>query len=80
MQLDCQISSLSSFPGPGLCYSFAPRLPQSRRPESSVFCFLSRPHYAISLLEARATDSQLRYFWVGDFSNRALNGRLLFDR
>ena len=39
-----------------------------------------RHQYAISLLESRATDSQPRYFWVGDLYERAFNGRLLFDR
>lgn len=39
-----------------------------------------RHQYAISLLEAKATDSEPRYFWVGDLNERAFNGRLLFDR
>jgi glucan phosphoethanolaminetransferase (alkaline phosphatase superfamily) len=39
-----------------------------------------RHPYAISLLEARATDSQPRYFWVGDLYEKAFNGRLPFDR
>jgi glucan phosphoethanolaminetransferase (alkaline phosphatase superfamily) len=39
-----------------------------------------RRTYAKSLLEARATDSNPRYFWVGDLYERAFNGRLLFDR
>jgi glucan phosphoethanolaminetransferase (alkaline phosphatase superfamily) len=39
-----------------------------------------RRQYAISLLEARATDSKPRYFWVGDLYERAFNGRILFDR
>lgn len=39
-----------------------------------------RYDYAISLLDARAKDSQPRYFWVGDLYERAFNGRLLFDQ
>jgi glucan phosphoethanolaminetransferase (alkaline phosphatase superfamily) len=39
-----------------------------------------RHQYAISLLDAKATDSQPRYFWVGDLYEKAFNGRLLFDR
>ena len=39
-----------------------------------------RYEYAISLLDAKATDSQPRYFWVGDLYERAFNGRLLFDQ
>lgn len=36
--------------------------------------------YAVSLLGAKASDSRQRFFWVGDFSNRALSGRVPFDR
>ena len=36
--------------------------------------------YATSLLEAKAADSRQRFFWVGDFSNLLLNGRVPFDR
>jgi len=39
-----------------------------------------RYHYAISLLDAKASASTQRFFWVGDFSNRAFNGRIAFDR
>jgi len=39
-----------------------------------------RYQYATSLLDAKAGDSQARYFWVGDLYERAFNGRLLFDR
>jgi len=39
-----------------------------------------RYEYGISLLDAKATDSQPRYFWVGDLYERAFNGRLLFDQ
>ena len=36
--------------------------------------------YARSLLTAKATDSQPRYFWIGDLSERILGAKLAFDR
>ena len=39
-----------------------------------------RHQYAISLLEARSSDSKTRYFWVGDLYEKAFNTRLAFDR
>jgi glucan phosphoethanolaminetransferase (alkaline phosphatase superfamily) len=39
-----------------------------------------RYQHAISLLDAKAADSQPRFFWVGDLNERAFNGRVLFDR
>ena len=39
-----------------------------------------RYRYATSLFDAKASDSAPRFFWVGDFSNRAFNGRVPFDR
>jgi hypothetical protein len=38
-----------------------------------------RYDYARSLMKAKAVDSQARYFWAGDPSERVLGSRIKFD-